>query len=84
MMLLLIALQAATAAAPAPAPAPVAPQDKVICKTYHETGSFLKTRKTCLTRQQWQRSSETNQGAARNVVSAGTGVPDGNLGTGGL
>jgi hypothetical protein len=82
MLLLLIALQAATAAAPAPAP--VAAKDKVICKTHQETGSFLKARKTCLTAQQWQRSSQASQGAARNVVGAGTGVPEGNLATGGL
>ena len=72
MLLLLIALQVS------PVPSAPAPKEKVICKTIHETGSFLKTRKTCLTRQQWQRSAEVNQGAARTVVGASMGVPQGN------
>ncbi|APX65152.1 hypothetical protein V3I01_01000 [Sphingomonas sp. gentR] len=73
MLLLLIALQAS----PAPPPKPAA--EKVVCKKVQETGSFLKFHKTCLTTQQWRRIGEANQGAARNVVTSGAGVPGANL-----
>ncbi|EGI56540.1 hypothetical protein SUS17_671 [Sphingomonas sp. S17] len=72
MLLLLVALQISSV------PAETAPKEKVICKTIHETGSFLKSRKTCLTAAQWRRTAEVNQGAARSVVAANTGVPQGN------
>ncbi|WP_428969587.1 hypothetical protein ACQR50_01850 [Sphingomonas sp. Xoc002] len=72
MLLLLAALQISSV------PPETAPKEKIVCKTIHETGSFLKKRKTCLTRQQWQRTAEVNQGAARSIVSANMGVPEGN------
>ncbi|WP_322964581.1 hypothetical protein [Sphingomonas fuzhouensis] len=74
MLFMVLALQAAPASVPAATP----PKDKIICKKIQETGSFLKTHKTCLTAQQWRRSSENNQGAARGVVGAGTGIPGAN------
>lgn len=59
----------AQAAAPAAAPA-VAPVDKskeIICKREKETGSLVKARRTCLTRQQWTYVQDTNQQFARDL-----------------
>lgn len=52
---LLIATAALAADKPAPrAPANLPDGDKVICKRQLETGSLVKGRKTCFTRNQWR------------------------------
>lgn len=64
------ALAPAAAQAPAAAPAAAAPVDKsqeVICKREKETGSLVKAKRTCLTRQQWAYVQDTNQQFAREL-----------------
>ena len=69
---LIIAVAAlAPAAAQVPAAAPAAtPADKgkeIVCKREKETGSLVKVKRTCLTRQQWAYVAETNQQFARDL-----------------
>jgi predicted transglutaminase-like cysteine proteinase len=58
--------QAAAPAAP-PAASPVDKSQEVICKREKETGSLVKARRTCLTRQQWAYVQDTNQQFARDL-----------------
>jgi predicted transglutaminase-like cysteine proteinase len=65
-------LVAASALAPAAAQAPAAPaavdkSQEVICKREKETGSLVKAKRTCLTRQQWAYVQDTNQQFARQL-----------------
>jgi predicted transglutaminase-like cysteine proteinase len=65
-----LAPAAAPAQAPAASPAAAAPVDKsqeVICKREKETGSLVKSKRTCLTRQQWAYVQDTNQQFARDL-----------------
>lgn len=60
----------AVAQAPAAAPtaAPAADKSKeIICKREKETGSLVKAKRTCLTRQQWTYVQDTNQQFARDL-----------------
>ncbi|HEX8382050.1 MAG TPA: hypothetical protein VF592_01610 [Sphingomonas sp.] len=69
MILLLIAL-AAQAAPPAPAPSAqmaAADGEKVVCKRSAATGSFVRTKKVCLTRRQWQRVADDAQELGRSM-----------------
>jgi len=64
------ALAPAAAQAPAAAPAAAAPVDKsqeVVCKREKETGSLVKAKRTCLTRQQWAYVQDANQQVARQL-----------------
>lgn len=66
--LLIVAAALAPAAAQTPAAAP--PVDKsqeIVCKRDKETGSLVKVKRTCLTRQQWAYVQETNQQFARDL-----------------
>ena len=56
------AVQAQTAAPAAaqPAAAPVDKSQEIICKREKETGSLVKAKRTCLTRQQWAYVQDTN------------------------
>ncbi|WP_372919512.1 hypothetical protein [Sandarakinorhabdus sp.] len=66
--LLIAAAALAPAAAQTPAAAP--PVDKsqeIVCKRDKETGSLVKVKRTCLTRQQWAYVQETNQQFARDL-----------------
>lgn len=69
--LLIAAAALAPASAQAPAAAPAAAQvDKskeIVCKRDKETGSLVKVKRTCLTRQQWAYVQETNQQFARDL-----------------
>lgn len=56
--------------APATVPPTAAAVDKskeIICKREKETGSLVKARRTCLTRQQWAYVQDTNQQFAREL-----------------
>lgn len=55
------------AQAAAPAAAPVDKSKEVICKRDKETGSLVKARRTCLTREQWAYVQDTNQQFARDL-----------------
>jgi predicted transglutaminase-like cysteine proteinase len=63
------AAQAQTAApvAAPPAAAPVDKSQEIICKREKETGSLVKAKRTCLTRQQWAYVQDTNQQFAREL-----------------
>ena len=52
--------------------------EKKICKKTVDTGSFIKGKKVCLTRAQWNRVAEEQSEVARRVVANGTGRPEGN------
>ena len=58
--------QAAAPTAP-PAAAPVDKSQEIVCKREKETGSLVKARRTCLTRQQWAYVQDTNQQFARDL-----------------
>lgn len=73
-------LIAAAALAPAAAQTPAAspPVDKsqeIICKRDKETGSLVKSKRTCLTRQQWAYVHDTNQQFARELNDASMSRP---------
>ena len=57
----------AAAPADAPAAASVDKSQEIICKRDKETGSLVKVKRTCLTRQQWAYVQETNQQFARDL-----------------
>lgn len=65
------ALAPAAAQAPAepaaPAAAPVDKSQEIVCKREKETGSLVKSKRTCLTRQQWAYVQDTNQQFARDL-----------------
>ena len=73
--LLLGAAGAAFAAEPAAAPpAPTAAADnsqEIICRKDKETGSLVKTKKTCHSRAQWAYIDDTNQQFSRRLVDDG-------------
>ncbi len=78
-LILAFAVQATATSAPAkPAAASaVTSPDKPICRRIAETGSFVKVRKICMSREEWARSGEANRALARQVVSDGTGRASG-------
>lgn len=61
--------QPVTPAAP-PTAAPVDKNQEVICKREKETGSLVKAKRTCLTRQQWAYVLETNSNFARDLADS--------------
>jgi|OM-RGC.v1.028572500 hypothetical protein len=77
MLNILLLAAAAQAVAPAPDKPVSAPAgavaDKPICRRIVETGSFVKGRKICMSREQWARSNQEHRAAAQQVVSDGTG-----------
>ncbi|WP_375243551.1 hypothetical protein [Sphingomonas parapaucimobilis] len=77
---LLLALAAQSSAADAPARPPVDPAaaDKPICRRIVETGSFVKTKKLCMTREEWARQREASRDLAQRAVSDGSGRAGGN------
>lgn len=80
--LLLGVASAAFAAEPAAAPAaPTAAADnsqEIICRKDKETGSLVKTKKTCHSRAQWAYIDDTNQQFSRKMVEDSTTRPGGN------
>lgn len=62
--------------APAAAPAPAAtaakndPELKMICRRDTETGSLVKSKKTCHTKAQWAYIDDTNQAFSRDLVDS--------------
>lgn len=72
------ALAPAAAQAPAAAPAAAPAVDKskeIVCKREKETGSLVKAKRTCLTRQQWAYVQDTNQQFARDLNNSTTSRP---------
>lgn len=70
LLIAVAALAPAAAQAPpaaAPAAAPVDKGKEIVCKRDKETGSLVKVKRTCLTRQQWAYVQETNQQFARDL-----------------
>lgn len=62
------AAQAPPAAAPAAAtPAAIDRNKEIVCKREKETGSLVKAKRTCLTREQWTYVADTNQQFARDL-----------------
>jgi predicted transglutaminase-like cysteine proteinase len=61
---------AARAADPLPAASTAAasPDVKMICRRDRETGSLVKSKKTCHTKEQWQYIDDFNQKFARDMV----------------
>lgn len=59
--------QTATPAAAQPTAASVDKSQQIICKREKETGSLVKAKRTCLTRQQWAYVQDTNQQFAREL-----------------
>ena len=79
-ILLPVALLTVTGAAVAQSPNPNAAEgaaggrDKMICKTFTETGSLVKKTKTCKTKVEWERERENLR---TQNSSAGCGKTDG-------
>jgi Spy/CpxP family protein refolding chaperone len=63
--LLLGVASAALAADPVAAPPLVDKSQEIVCRKEKETGSLVKTKKTCHSRAQWQYIDETNQAQTR-------------------
>ena len=88
--LLSIAFVAAAFAAPAtaqlatpqitiePAAPTVDPGAEMICRKVKETGSLVKSKKTCHTKSQWSYIDDQHQRVGRQMVQDGTTRPAGN------
>ena len=71
LMLATTAAAAETTAAAVATTAAVAvpdPMQQMVCRKDVETGSLVKTKKTCHTRAQWAYIADTNQRLGRNLV----------------
>ncbi|WP_294274810.1 hypothetical protein [uncultured Sphingomonas sp.] len=77
-LLLALAAQSSTAATPAKPPVDPATADKQICRRIVETGSFVKAKKLCMTREEWARQREASRDLAQRAVSDGSGRAGGN------
>ncbi|OYU13875.1 MAG: hypothetical protein CFE37_13845 [Alphaproteobacteria bacterium PA4] len=64
--------------APAAPAAAVDPLDQMVCRKDKETGSLVKTKKTCHTRRQWAYIDETNSKFARDLADDTRTRPAGN------
>ena len=53
---------------PAAAPAASDRMQETVCRKDKETGSLVKTKKTCHTRAQWQYIDQTNQNFSRDLI----------------
>ena len=74
---------AAQPAAPPPvsiaiAPAAADPGAEIVCRKVKDTGSLIRTKKTCHTKSQWAYIADQNQRFGRQMVEDGTGRPAGN------
>ena len=75
---------AAPAAAPAAAPTKTAEdaakdrQNEMICRKTQETGSLVKVKKTCHTRQQWAYIEQENKRMGQDFILNNQGRPSGN------
>ncbi|WP_428969538.1 hypothetical protein ACQR50_01525 [Sphingomonas sp. Xoc002] len=77
-LLLALAAQSSTAATPAKPPADPVTAEKPICRRIVETGSFVKAKKLCMTREEWARQREASRDLAQRAVSDGSGRAGGN------
>lgn len=59
-------------------PVDPATADKQICRRIVETGSFVKAKKLCMTREEWARQREASRDLAQRAVSDGSGRAGGN------
>lgn len=64
----LIAPVLAAESAPAAPVAVVDPMDQTVCRKDKETGSLVKTKKTCHTRRQWTYIDDVNSKFARDLA----------------
>ena len=71
---------AASAVEPTPpaATATIDPMQQMICRKDKETGSLVKTKKTCHTRAQWAYIADFNQRFSRDLVDNAQTKPAGN------
>jgi hypothetical protein len=76
--LLLGVASAASAAEPVPAPPLADKSQEIVCRKEKETGSLVKSKKTCHSRAQWQYIDETNQSQARSMQDDMRTKPGGN------
>lgn len=70
----------APAANPVSAPAELAAapaSEAKICRTQEVTGSFVKKRKVCRTKREWQRLAEDHRSQAQDYVDHGRGGSNG-------
>lgn len=61
-----------------PATPAVDPGAEMICRKVKETGSLVKSKKTCHTKSQWSYIDDQNQRLGRQLVQDGTTRPAGN------
>ena len=71
-----VALLAAAGQAP-DAAKPADDGDKVICKRFAETGSFVKKRRVCHTKDEWTKLNDLGQDAAERWVEENRSRPSG-------
>jgi hypothetical protein len=75
----LVVLGAAPATASGETPDAKAPKKKdQVCKKIEVTGSLVKVKKVCLTRDQWNRSAEDHEKFARDLTDGLRTRPGGN------
>jgi hypothetical protein len=58
----------ATSAPTAAQPKPVNPEDQMVCRRVKETGSLVKSKKTCHTRRQWAYIDDVGQNIGRDLI----------------
>lgn len=81
---LLLTLLAASSAAwaadqkPASAPQPGADKEKLICRREVPVGSLIASRKTCLTKSQWEQRARDGNEEARKMIYDNQGRPTSN------
>ena len=60
------------------APPAVDPNAEMICRRIKDTGSLVKSKKTCHTRSQWSFIADENRRLGRQLVQDGATRPSGN------
>jgi hypothetical protein len=60
------------------APQAIDPGAEIVCRKVKETGSLIKSKKTCHTKSQWAYIDEQHQRLGRQMVQDGTTRPAGN------
>ena len=68
----------AAAAEPATPTASVDPAQQTVCRKDLETGSLVRSKRTCHTRAQWAFIDDENQRFSRKLVEDSTSKPGGN------
>lgn len=68
----------AVAAEPAAPPPAVDPAKQTVCRKDLETGSLVRSKRTCHTKAQWTYIDDENQRFSRKLVEDSTSKPGGN------